>query len=237
MREALVGQKILRTEDQTLLRGRATFMDDVPVARGTLHAAFLRSPHAHARIKSIDASKALAMKGVHAVVTGEDVRPLTKPLIVGFQNPMDYRGIALDKVRYVGEPVAVVCATDRYRAEDALQHIHVDYEVLPAVVDPVAACQEDAPILHDEAGSNRVSRRDFVHGDPDQAFNEASRTTSITIRYPRNSVTPMETYGIVADYRPDTGGYEVTSNFQGPFSVHTVKRMALFCTLSAPALT
>ena len=164
MREPLVGQKILRTEDQTLLRGKATFMDDIPIAKGTLHAAFLRSPHAHARIKGIDATEALKLKGVHAVITGEDIKPYTKPLIVGFANPLDYRGIAMDKVRYVGEPVAIVCATDRYRAEDALKLIKVDYEVLDAVVDPVRACEESAPVLHEAAGSNRVSHRVFNHG-------------------------------------------------------------------------
>lgn len=222
-----VGRRILRVEDQTLLRGRGKFMDDLPVAKGTLHAAFLRSPHPHARIISIDVSEALKQKGVKAVVTGEDIRPHTRPLIVGFENPMDYRGIALGKVRYVGEPVAVVCATDRYRAEDALKYIKVEYEPLGAVVDPVEACAEDAPVLHDEVGSNRVSRRVFTHGDPEGAFDAADRRTEITIRYPRNSITPMETYGIVAEYQPDTGGYDVVSNFQGPFSVHTVMAIAL----------
>jgi 2-furoyl-CoA dehydrogenase large subunit len=227
MREPLVGQKILRTEDQTLLRGKATFMDDIPIAKGTLHAAFLRSPHAHARIRGIDATEALKLKGVHAVITGEDIKPYTKPLIVGFANPLDYRGIAMDKVRYVGEPVAIVCATDRYRAEDALKLIKVDYEVLDAVVDPVRACSEDAPVLHEAAGSNRVSHRVFNHGEADKVLDAAKNKTQITIRYPRNSVTPMETYGVVAEYKPDTGGYDVTSNFQGPFSVHTVMAIAL----------
>lgn len=222
-----VGQRILRVEDQTLLRGRGKFMDDLPTAKGTLHAAFLRSPHAHARIVRIEVGEALKRKGVKAVVTGEDIRPYTKPLIVGFTNPMDYRGIAMSKVRYVGEPVAVVCATDRYLAEDALKYIKVEYEPLGAVVDPVLACDENAPVLHDEVGSNRVSRRVFTHGDPEGAFAKAERTTEITIRYPRNSITPMETYGIIAEYQPDTGGYDVTSNFQGPFSVHTVMAIAL----------
>ena len=222
-----VGQRILRVEDRTLLRGRGKFVDDLPVARGTLHAAFLRSPHAHARIISIDASEALKLKGVKAVVTGEDIRPLTKPLIVGFKNPMDYRGIAMDKVRYVGEPVAVVCAKDRYRAEDALKLIKVEYEPLDAVVDPVKACADEAPVLHDAAGSNRVSRRIFTHGDPATVFSASANRTELTIRYPRNSITPMETYGIVAEYKPDTGGYDVLSNFQGPFSVHTVMALAL----------
>lgn len=222
-----VGARLTRFEDETLLRGQGRFIDDVPVSKQTLHAAFVRSPHAHARIKSIDVSAALKMPGVKAVVTGADVWPLTKPLIVGFKNPMDYRGIAHTKVRYVGEPVAVVCATDRYRAEDALAAVVVEYEVLPAVVDTIDAAQPEAPVLHDEVGSNVVSRRVFTHGEPDEAFATAPRTSEMTIRYPRNSVTPMEGYAIVAEYTPDTGGYDVLSNFQGPFSVHTVTAISL----------
>lgn len=222
-----VGKRLLRFEDETLLRGQGRFIDDLPVSRQTLHAAFVRSPHAHARIKRIDASAALAMPGVKAVITGADVWPLTKPLIVGFKNPMDYRGIAMHKVRYVGEPVAVVCATDRYRAEDAVAAVVVEYEPLPAVVDPVAAAAEDAPVLHEEVGSNVVSRRVFTHGEPKAAFASAAHTAEMTIRYPRNSVTPMEGYAVIAEYRPDTGGYDVLSNFQGPFSVHTVAAIAL----------
>ena len=100
--QAFVGQRILRTEDQTLLRGRGRFVDDIPTFRNTLHAAFIRSPHPHARIDHIDIQDALKSPGVHAVITGQDVWPLTNPLLVGFKNPIDYRGIAHDKVRYVG---------------------------------------------------------------------------------------------------------------------------------------
>ena len=112
-----VGRPVLRVEDGPLLRGRGQFIDDLPEKPTTLHAAILRSPHPHAEVMAIDASEALALPGVHAVITGEDVKPLTTPLIVGFKNEMDYRGIALDRVRYVGEPVAIACATDRYKAE------------------------------------------------------------------------------------------------------------------------
>ena len=222
-----VGRRTPRIEDRSLLRGEGGYVDDVPVKKGTLHAAFVRSPHAHAEIVGIDAGAALAMPGVFAVVTGADMAAETDPMIVGFENPIDYFGLAVDKVRYVGEPVVAVAATDRYRAEDAADLIRVTYSVLPAAVDPVAACEPDAPILHPRSDSNCVSKRHFVHGEPDTAFAEAECTTDLTIRYPRNSITPMETYAAVVEANPETGGFDVLSNFQGPFSVHTVMALAL----------
>ncbi|MDH3691280.1 MAG: molybdopterin-dependent oxidoreductase [Gammaproteobacteria bacterium] len=226
-REKYVGQSVLRLENPPLLKGEGKFIDDLPVSKKTHHAAIVRSPHAHANIVSIDVAEALKQPGVSAVITGDDVKQFVKPLIVGFKNDLDYRGIALDRVRYVGEPVAVVCAEDRYKAEDALDYIRVEYEPLPAVVDPVEAAAEDAPVLHPKAGSNVVSRRVFRHGEIDQAFEQAPRHSEMTVRYPRNSITPMETYAIVAEHFPDSGAYDVISNFQGPFSVHTVMAIAL----------
>src|SRR5262245_10561659 len=147
-RPRYVGQAVLRVENPPLLKGEGRFIDDLPVKRGTLHAAILRSPVPHAEIVATDTSAALHCPGVRAVVTGRDVEALTDPLIVGFANPMEYRGIAVDRVRYVGEPVAIVCASDRYLAEDALDHIKVEYRELAAVIDPVAACAPNAPVLH-----------------------------------------------------------------------------------------
>jgi 2-furoyl-CoA dehydrogenase large subunit len=222
-----VGQRVLRIENPPLLRGRGQFIDDLPTKAGTLHAAMLRSPHPHAEIVSVDASEALTRLGVRAVVTGQDVAALTDPLIVGFATPMRYHGIAVDRVRYVGEPVAIVCAATRYLAEDALENIRVDYRPLPAVVDPIAAAAAGAPILHPAVGSNVVSYREFRHGDAAKAFAEAKRTSEITITYPRNSITPMEGYAVIAEHLPDGGGYDVMSNFQGPFSLHPVMARAL----------
>ena len=226
-RQSYVGRRVLRVEDPPLLRGRGQFIDDLPVKRGTLHVAILRSPHAHADIAAIDTSKALLRPGVRAVVTGRDVAALTDPLIVGFATPMKYYGIAVERVRYVGEPVAVICAATRYLAEDALDDIQVDYRPLPAVVDPIAAAQSDAPILHPAVGSNVVSYREFQHGDAKKAFSESKRQGEITITYPRNSITPMEGYAVIAEHLPDSGGFDVTSNFQGPFSLHPVMARAL----------
>jgi len=226
-RQGFVGQRVLRVENPPLLKGRGQFIDDLPVKTGTLHVAILRSPHAHAEIASIDVSAALQCPGVRAVVTGQDVAKLTDPLIVGFATPMTYYGIAVDRVRYVGEPVAIVCAADRYLAEDALDYIRIEYKLLPAVVEPVAAAAADAPVLHPAVGSNVVSYREFRHGDTDKAFAQAKRRKDITITYPRNSITPLEGYAVVAEHLPDSGGYDVISNFQGPFSLHPVMARAL----------
>ena len=114
------------------------------VRPGTLHAAILRSPHAHANIRAIKTDAAAATPGVAAVVTGADVKALSASLVVGVKAPIECWPIATDRVRYVGEPVAVVVAADRYLAEDALELIEVDYEPLPAVVDPVAALDAGA---------------------------------------------------------------------------------------------
>lgn len=229
-----VGQRVPRVENVTLLKGKGQFVDDLPTKKGTLHAAVLRSPHAHAEIVSIDVSEAMKAPGVHAIITGEDMMAETDPMIVGFENPIDYRGIALDKARYVGEPVAVVAATDRYRAEDAMDLIRVQYKVLKPAIDPVEAAKPDAPLIHPKSETgNCVSRRTFTHGEPDKAFDDAPRTKELTIRYPRNSITPMETYAIIAEHVEETGGFDVTSNFQGPFSVHTVMALALRIRTSA----
>ena len=223
-----VGKRMLRVEDGPLLKGRGGFVDDLPVKKGTLHAAILRSPHPHARILSIDVSEALKQPGVKSTMTGAELALQVKNFVIGFETPpMDYRGMAIDKVRYVGEPVVVVSATDRYKAEDALDFIHVDYEPLPAVIDPVEAEQPGAPILHDAAGTNVMLHRKFTHGEPAAAFAAAAHQTEFTIRYPRNSITPVETYAVVAEYLPDAGSFDVISNFQGPFSLHPVMALAL----------
>ena len=226
-KEKHVGRRMLRVEDYALLKGQGQFVDDTPIKKNTLQAAFLRSPHAHAEIISIDYLAALDLPGVFAVITGEDMARETDPLIVGFENPIDYYGLAVDKVRHVGDPVAVIAAIDRYIAEDALELIKVEYKILPAVVDPVLAASPEAPLIHSRSNSNCVSKRHFIHGNPKKAFDEADNVTKIKVRYPRNSITPMETYAIVAEYVEATKGFDVLSNFQGPFSVHTVMALAL----------
>ena len=222
-----VGRSMERVEDHALLTGQGRFVDDLGTPPGTLHAAFLRSPHAHADIVSIDASAALALPGVVAVLTGEDIRALTSSLVVGVKAPIDCWPIAVDRVRYVGEPVAIVVASDRYRAEDAVDRIAVEWTPRPAVIDPVATLAPDAPVLHDGLKGNLASERRFRYGDPEAAFATAHAEVAVTIRYPRNACTPIETYGIVASYDAGEGTYDVLANFQGPFSIHTVLARAL----------
>jgi len=222
-----IGQSIPRVEDSALLTGRGRFIDDLGVHPGTLHAAILRSPHAHADIVSIETSAAKRAQGVVAVLDGDDVKALTSSLVVGVKAPVECWPIAVGRVRYVGEPVAVVVATDRYLAEDAVDLIEVQYRARPAVIDPLAALRADAPVLHDGFGGNVASDRTFRYGNPEQAFASAAHRISIDIRYPRNSCTPIETYGLVADYDPGEDAYDVLANFQGPFSIHAVLSRAL----------
>ena len=119
-----------RLEDAALLTGRGAFTDDIGTKPGTLQAAVLRSPHAHARLLGIDAQAALGLPGVRAVLTRDDVQRWSQPIVVGVKQPMQHWALAVDRVRHVGEPVGVV-AEDRYLAEDALDAIKVEYEALP----------------------------------------------------------------------------------------------------------
>jgi 2-furoyl-CoA dehydrogenase large subunit len=221
-----VGQPLKRIEDPRLLTGRGVFVADLPL-REPYAAAILRSPHAHARIRSIDASAALLAPGVAGVITGADVLAHTKPFAVGVQAPVKYYCLATDKARFVGEPVAVVVARDRYLAEDALDLIQVEYEPLPAVVDPEDALKPGAPILHENVGSNEACHREIVYGDVDGAFAGADVVIRERFRYPKYSSTPIETYGVVAAYDPTTGVLTITSNFMGPFILHALVARAL----------
>lgn len=221
------GRSLPRFEDAALLTGRGRFIDDLGTPPGTLHAAILRSPHGHARIEAIDAARARALPGVAAVLTGEDVRALTASMVVGVKAPVECWPIAVDRVRYMGEPVAVVVARDRYLAEDAVDLIDVRYAPLLAVLDPMAALAPDAPVLHEGFGGNVASDRSFRYGDPEAAFAAAPRRVAVEVTYPRNSCTPIETYGVVAEYDPTTDAFDVLANFQGPFSIHAVIARAL----------
>src|ERR1700722_2933078 len=222
-----VGQSIPRVEDAALLTGRGRFIDALGVRPGTLHAAILRSPHAHADILSIDCEAALRADGVVAVLTGDDIKALTTSLVVGVKAPVECWPIAVERVRYVGEPVAVVIASDRYRAEDAVDLIEIQYKALGANIDPLKAPLPETPVLHDGFGGNVASDRTFRYGDPERAFAEAEHRISIAIGYPRNSCTPIETYGSVAEYGAAEDAFDILANFQGPFSIHAVISRAL----------
>jgi 2-furoyl-CoA dehydrogenase large subunit len=222
-----VGAPFPRKEDAALLTGNARFIDDMEPVPGIRHVAMLRSPHAHARIKRIDVAKAKAHPGVFGVVTGPDIAAVTSPIPSAVRVPIKYYPIAIEKVRYAGEPVALVAAIDRYTAEDAIELIDVEYEALPPVVDPVAALGPDSAVLHEDVGSNSVHRRTFRYGDPETAFATADKVVKLAWRYPRYSSTPMETYGVIAEFQRAPDRYTIWSNFQGPFILHTLMCGAL----------
>jgi 2-furoyl-CoA dehydrogenase large subunit len=222
-----LGKSMLRKEDPALLSGRGRYADDLPVPADTLHAHVIRSPHAHAEISGIDASKALAHDGVWAVISGEDVRKLSDPFLAAIKVPIQQWSLAVECVRYVGEPVALVVAENRYIAEDAAELVAIDYRPLEAVIDPLAACKKDSLLLHPEAKTNEISVREFSYGDAKAAFAGADRRVGMTVEFPRLSFTPIECYVVVAQHNPAKGSYDVLANFQGPFSMHPVMARAL----------
>ena len=224
---AQVGQSSKRVEDQRLLTGNGRFIDDLEPVANIAHAAILRSTQAHAKIVSIDAIEAEESPGVLGVLTGEDVQNLSKPFPLAVNVPVTYYSMAIDRVRYVGEPVAVVVAENRYVAEDAAELIQVEYDPLPVVLDPEEALKPDACLLHDEVGSNVGNHRTFEFGDPDAAFAEADVVVEDKFTLHRYSSTPIETYGVIADYDESSDSMTIWSNFHGPFILHRVVSAAL----------
>jgi carbon-monoxide dehydrogenase large subunit len=200
---AFVGSPVERIEDLRLLRGRGQYVDDL-MRPGLLHAVILRSQVAHGRIRSIDAAAARARPGVAAVITAADIGaevptiPLRQeplPALRQYQQPV----IAQGKVRYVGEPIAVVVADSAALAEDALEAIMVDIEPLPAVADRPAARRGDV-LLFDESGSNLASTMTAVRGDIELAFRDAAYTRRETFKVQRHSAVPMEPRGLLAEW-------------------------------------
>jgi len=208
-----VGQSIRRVEDPKFLLGRGGYIAD-RITPGTLHAAVLRSPHPHARITGFDVAAAQAAPGVHAVITGAQAAQLCDPMPDFGPDPTKHtwRCLAAEKVRYVGEGVAVVVADSRYLAEDALELIEVGYEPLPAVVDPERALDAGAPLVHEALESNCAYERSFDFGDVDRDFAEADLVIRDQLRWHRSGGQPLETVGAIADYDPGTGGFVIETN-------------------------
>ena len=220
-----IGSPVKRKEDVRFLTGTAQYVADVKLP-GMLHAAVLRSPHAHARITSIDASQALSLPGVHAVYTFQDIAPLAMPIPVrvfhlpGLEDFLQDH-LAVDKVRYVGEPVALVVAESRYLAEDALEAVQVDYEPLPPVTG-VRQSLEDRVLLHEQNGTNLAGHAVVGFGDVEAAFRDADYTRKEEFKTHRHTGNPLETRGLVADYDAQTNDLTVW----GPTKVpHTVKNV------------
>jgi carbon-monoxide dehydrogenase large subunit len=206
--DGYIGQRRPGLRNRRLSQGRGAYVADIELD-GMLHVAVLRSPHASARIVSIDAGAARALPGVRYVVTGEEIRRHTQPIPEGWDtSTIGARGVVwyalcLDRVRYVGEAVAAVAAEDRWQAERALSAIEVDYEVLPAVTDPVAALEPGAPLVEPEWGTNLRVARDLRIGDVAAARQAADGVVEGSLRVHRTTGVPIEPRGIVASWDQD----------------------------------
>jgi carbon-monoxide dehydrogenase large subunit len=188
-----------------LITGAGEFVDDLRVP-GCLHAAMLRSPHAHARIRAIDVAAARRLPGVVGVYVAADLGPVGAPIPIyaphpALPVPCKIMPLARERVRFVGEPVAVVIAEDVYRAWDALDLIRVEYDPLPAVVDVEAALAPGAPILHEEVGSNVVAEWRQRVGDVDAALRTAPVTVRARVRLARGGAHPLEPRSLVAEWK------------------------------------
>jgi len=237
-----VGAAVRRREDPRLLRGDGRYVDDVKLP-GLLHAAFLRSPHAHARIVGLRTAAARAMPGVVAVFTHADLARWLKPLPVFGAPPPGLAAavrfelrqapqyaLCRDRVRYVGEIVAMVVATSRAQAEDALERIEVDWEPLPAVVDMQAAAAPDSPLVHPEWGTNVAVGFRHAVGDVEGAFARADVVVRETFRVQRYVGMPIETRGVVAVWDRRDGTLTTWNATQVPHFV----QQALAATLELP---
>jgi aerobic carbon-monoxide dehydrogenase large subunit len=222
--KGFIGESIKRKEDDRFIRGKGNYVDDIALP-GMLHMSILRSPFAHARIRSINTKRAEAVPGVVAVVTGgllEQHKLAWMPTLSGDTQAV----LATDKVRYQGQEVACVIATDPYVARDAVQLIDVDYEVLPAVVDPHKALAAGAPLIRDEKKDQKDNHiYHWEAGDKaatEAAFKKADKVVSLETFYPRCHPSPIETCGIVADINPATGNATLYMTSQAPHAHRTL---------------
>ncbi len=221
-----VGARVLRSEDPRLLRGRGAFVDDIRLP-GMLHAAFVRAHHAHARVRRIDASAALAIRGVHAIFTAADMTPAMRthrmPALVPIpyaKFPLTQFALGAGEVCYVGEPIAIVIADTRYIAEDAAAAIEIDYEILPAASDCRDAVAENAPLAHLDTPSNEAALFKVGYGDVASAFRDAAHVFTETLWHHRGCGHSLETRAALASIERD-GRLTVWSSTQTP---HLAKR-------------
>jgi 2-furoyl-CoA dehydrogenase large subunit len=207
-----VGARTRSKEGPRHVTGRGLYTDDFQLP-GMLHAMMLRSPHAHAKIVSIDAAEALKHPNVFAVITPEEIKQKTRPFkpgryAAGLKRPIDEYAGAVDKVRYVGEPVGALAARDRGTAEDALELVLVEYEPLRPVVDVHEAIKPSAAVLFDDLGSNLAWHGSLNYGDIDAAFKSADRIVKENLKIHRYSSTPLEPFVVIASF--DSGSRRLT---------------------------
>ncbi len=233
MGRSFVGAPVRRVEDPALLTGRASFVDDIALP-GTLSAAFVRSPFAHALVERIDPAPALAMEGVRAIYTLKDLRPhLTSDRTPLGQSVRELVGLAKkglrsditpfilarDEVCYVGDPVAVVIADDRYVAEDAASRVAVEYVPLPAISDCRLAAQPGAAPVHRRIASNILADYRVAYGDCDQAFAEAAHVFDLSLYQHRGCAHPLEARGALAQHDPVEKRTTLWTSTQSPHEI------------------
>lgn len=218
----IFGARVKRKEDPRLITGQGTYVADI-TPPGTVYISFLRAPYAHALIKSIDTSRAVAHRGVIAVYTGKDFKGKIGPVPTGWpittEPPIkipEYYPIPWDKVRYQGEPVAAVVAEDRYIAKDALELIEVDYEPLKAVVNQEEAVKQGAPQLYDTIPNNTSFAWHLQGGDIEKAFEKADRIIKQRLVNHRLQPTPMENRAVLSIYNKGTGDFTIYATCQAP---------------------
>jgi len=209
-----------RVEDPRLLRGRATYLEDLRPP-GLLHAAFVRSPHGHARVLGVDVAPALASPGVRLALAAAELGLFVQPLSTRISTPgcrqVDRPHLAGDRVRFVGEPVALVVAGDVYLARDAAELVQVAYDPLPAMASAEAALQAGAMLLHQEAPGNVFFERVVASdADVDRAFQDAELVVEVTLRHPRVTGLAIENRGVLADFDSAEGRLTVWSSTQAP---------------------
>jgi CO/xanthine dehydrogenase Mo-binding subunit len=226
-REQFTGSGMNRVEDHRILTGEAEYIHDLGDSDAR-QMALLRTTHAHADIVEIDASEAREHPDCELVLTGEDLRENYNPMPAGL-NGFEEWSLAADRVRFVGEPVAAVVATDRYVAEDLLDLIDVSYDTLPAVTDAEAALAED-PVIHEDVGTNVPDGEEFRFGDVDRAFEEADNVVESHYSWGRLSGVPLETAGVVAAWDEHDDEFYIDCNIQ----LHTLVDDTVFETLGYP---
>jgi carbon-monoxide dehydrogenase large subunit len=228
----MVGARIRRREDPRLITGRATYVDDVKLV-GMVHAAFIRSPYAHAKILRLQMAKAKAHPGVLAVFSGADLHAagMTASLPVAHKLPdlktPPHYPLAVDEVRFVGEAVAVIVASDPYVARDAAELVEVEYDELPVVVDLEKATTSGAPLVHAALGTNVAYAMPFKAGDPDGAFASADVVVERRLINQRLAPVPIETRGVVAQWDAGAGRVTIHSSTQIPHLLRTQLSLVL----------
>jgi len=214
-----IGQSVPRQPARRLVEGRGVFVDDILLPRMT-HVAFLRSPHAHAKILSIDTSRATSMPGVIQVVTGRDFASVKRfaGVLAHFKGMKSAEApvIAVDRVCWNGEPVAAVVAESRHQAEDALEAIDVAYAELPVVTDMETALDKDATVIHSDLGDNLCFARELDAGDFEAATAKADRIVERTFRFPRHTGVCLEGRSVVGDWSKSEQRLTITISHQAP---------------------